>query len=282
MLSPPPPGYNVLLCQSTAFRILQSALPQCTPVRLCGLRFRSVCAHFEQASLISACVCVCICVEGRGGGQECRRKVLDVMCSKMSVSTSVMLECAQSVPVWDRWLALLPKVLLLFCILYLLLIRQTACTVCILLVCLCVGMGACMWNFTTCVFVLSCAVPCTCTQDNVIFHFCYMCGNTVMHRFCTMYGTPRFCSMLSWEVENGKCSGVKALLRWIHQRGDTQTPAAKWCRSSVCLQAVSLVQTHHSHRNTHTQTLWEPLTGPSQRLKAVISSLEALARWCWP
>lgn len=30
-----------------------------------------------------------------------------------------------------------------------------------------------------------------------------------------------------------------------------------------------------------TQTLWEPLTGPLQRLKAVISSLEALALWCW-
>lgn len=38
----------------------------------------------------------------------------------------VMLERSQSVRVWDRWLALLPKVLLLFCILYLLPIRQTA------------------------------------------------------------------------------------------------------------------------------------------------------------
>lgn len=37
--------------------------------------------------------------EGGVGWQECRRKVQDAMCSKMSLSTSVMLECAQSVRV---------------------------------------------------------------------------------------------------------------------------------------------------------------------------------------
>lgn len=62
----------------------------------------------------------------------------------------VMLERAQSVRVWDRWLALLPKVLLLFCILYLLPIRQTALhrvpTFC-LFACRC---AVCMCVQTTC------------------------------------------------------------------------------------------------------------------------------------
>lgn len=43
-------------------------------------------------------MCVGECVGG-GGWQECRRNVQDAMCSKMSLSASVMLECAQSVPV---------------------------------------------------------------------------------------------------------------------------------------------------------------------------------------
>lgn len=75
-------------------------------------------------------------------------------------------------------------------------------------------------------------------------------------------------------MESGKCSSVKALPRWIHHRGDTQTPTAKWSRISLWLQAVSTDT--HSHGYTHTTTLWELLTGPLQRLKAVISSPKAL------
>lgn len=150
---------------------------------------------------------------------------------KMSLSASVMLECAQSVCVWDRWLALFPKVLLLVCILYLLLIRQTACIVCVpLFVCECE--------------YFACAHPAFygARAHRKMSSHIIVCVDT-QGSFVLRAGVQGFCSMLSWEIESGKCSGVKALPRWIHLRGDMQTPAAKWCRSARCLQAGSLVHT---------------------------------------
>lgn len=172
---------------------------------------------------------------------------------------------AQSVPVWDRWLAPLPKVPLLFCALYLILIQQTALTVCVLFCLLCVWVWVCVLKKMHTARAHDGIIPCLCARP---------CRHMI--KFWTgAKGVLQ--AMLSWEIESGKCSGVKALPRWIHRRGDTHTPAAKWCRSSLCLRAVRLVQTH-THSWIHTRTLWEPLTGPLQRLKAVISSLVAPAQ----
>lgn len=173
----------------------------------------------------------------------------------------VMLERAQSVRVWDRWLALLPKVLLLFCILYLLPIRQTA-----------------LRRVPTfCLFACRCAVcgvyVCACRLF-VIAHgtvsssiFVQVCVRTRGEVWCCV-GAQGFCSMLSWEMKSGKCSGVKTLPHRIQCRGDTQTPTAKWCRSSLWLQAVeSCRDAHIPQIDTHTDTL-----GAADRSSAEVKS----------
>lgn len=57
--------------------------------------------------------------------------------------------------------------------------------------------------------------------------------------------------MLSWEMESGKCIGVKALARWIQQREVTRRhPRLNDAEAPLYIcRECSLVWTH-SHRNT--------------------------------
>lgn len=131
------------------------------------------------------------------------------------------------------------------------------CTACLLFVCLRVGVR--------CVCVCRLLVIAHGTVTSSIF--VQVCVRTRGEVWCCV-GAQGFCSMLSWEMKSGKCSGVKTLPHWIQCRGDTQTPTAKWCRSSLWLQAVESCRDAHIPRiDTHTDTL-----GAADRSSAEVKS----------
>lgn len=198
-------SWKILLLQVTLFYCAHGQLSQFYDLHSSSAHLSDyvgfgleACVHILSRDLSF----LCVCLDGKGGGLECRRKVLDAICSKMSVSTSVMLECAQSVPVWDRWLALLPKVLLLFCILYLLLIRQTACTVCILF---CFFMRRCGRVHVKFRHMHACDCAYRTVSSSSSLCVCvFVCGNAVMHKFGLCIGAQGFaaCWVGKWRVES--------------------------------------------------------------------------------
>lgn len=132
------------------------------------------------------------------------------------------------------------------------------CAACLLFVCLRVGVRC----VCVCVQTL-----CDRARDSVVLYLrASVCADT--RGSLMLCGSTGVCSMLSWEMKSGKCSGVKTLPHRIQCRGDTQTPTAKWCRSSLWLQAVeSCRDAHIPQIDTHTDTL-----GAADRSSAEVKS----------
>lgn len=113
------------------------------------------------------------------------------------------------------------------------------------------GMFVCWRGCVKGKFGLSCVLPCAGLAHKTIYVLC-VCAHLwgCDGKFRAVYRSRRFWSMLSREMESGKCSSVKALPCWIQRRGDTKTPIAKWCRSSLCLWSLWDLY-RHTHKGTH-------------------------------
>lgn len=96
---------------------------------------------------------------------------------------------------------------------------------------------------------------CACAWRTISSHPFFF-GEEVL---CCGWEHTGFCGMLSWEMESGKCSSVKALPCWIHHRGDTQTPTAKWSRISLWLQAARTDTHTHGYTQPHFGSCWQVL-----------------------
>lgn len=164
-------------------------------------------------------MCFGVCGDGGRVREECRRKVEDAMCSKMSLSPSCHVGVRSVCSCLRQMTCSAPRGPPV--ILHPLsptdptdgLPRVRA------FVCLRGGVGVrCMLKFrASCLDVLS-------SWPSRWRYTVPLCERRV-------FGGARehgvVCGMPSWEMESGECSGVKALPHWIHRGGETQTLGAK-------------------------------------------------------